>query len=366
MSKSPEVIGKIWGWDVYEGDEIYHMAHGFANGFKHDGYIRVSTDSSFMHDLQYADITEVYGGSKMSLLYFDNPETVGFDKARTPKYRYLDDDTKIKIGDSLWIKEKDSNEINHCIVSQFIKSPSCELIYIVGADNNDVTYNLLTEVTCEDITVYTKEPETKPLYTTSDGYEVKVGDKVEIWNNDGHFTGTAIVSSLHFSIDTIRDTGCNHVPFFKDGGGNVYHIRKYNTYKGKHIKVGDEVCLYDGDNNFVDRNKVASIVAGEIKTHEGYKFSTDGSQCRTDWTLSLASMFDWSTAPHWNEAQDGYNYWAIDEDGLSHYFHAKPIIRDDHWYGRYSTTMAAGYRNDLKEHLGDWKNSLQKRPKAEQ
>lgn len=65
--------------------------------------------------------------------------------------------------------------------------------------------------------------------------------------------------------------------------------------------------------------------------------------------------------PDWSKAPEDCDWWAIDLNGQSHWYDAKPALGGNEWItGR----GAKDYSESIKfvQYDGDWQNSLRKRP----
>ncbi|UMO77900.1 hypothetical protein Cato_76 [Acinetobacter phage Cato] len=66
---------------------------------------------------------------------------------------------------------------------------------------------------------------------------------------------------------------------------------------------------------------------------------------------------DWQ--PDWSQAPEGFDWWAVDKDGQSHYYDAPPEIGAGQW-------LLGGdkYQKGIKFEIFtvNWKDSLRKRP----
>jgi hypothetical protein len=81
-------IGNIWGIDIYENETLFMMGYGECKVHKNEGtvatYIGVhAMDDSFRNNLFHNG--NEWSGEGTSVLYFDNPEIVGFEQARVRK-----------------------------------------------------------------------------------------------------------------------------------------------------------------------------------------------------------------------------------------------------------------------------------------
>lgn len=99
---------------------------------------------------------------------------------------------------------------------------------------------------------------------------------------------------------------------------------------------------------------IAGVVAPAEHYYNGKKFDSLKDACEY-------AMEQWQ--PDWSQAPDGFNWFAVDKNGLGYFYSYKPKYDDEHdyWYD-VDCLEGSALLSELHGYTGDWKDSLRERP----